>query len=160
MKSNEIVAVERPLKPSPYDKSHNRKAIGECSEAMITARLVALGYNVLKPYGDNLRYDLVIEDADRHLWRIQCKTGHLEPDEATINFSASSSYAHTRTGQAGQAHKNYQGQIDYFAVYCPATNGMYLIPIDCIQGNEGSLRLKPTASGRERNMRWAKDYEL
>jgi hypothetical protein len=48
--------------------------MGERSEAIIIGRLGYSGYTVLKPYGENQRYDLVIEDADRHFWRVQCKT--------------------------------------------------------------------------------------
>lgn len=70
---------------------------------------------------------------------------------------------HKATGelsQAGQSHRNYQGQIDYFAVYCPTTHGVYLIPIDHVQGNYGRFRLKPTTDRRLEDARWAKDYEL
>lgn len=42
----------------------NPKAIGERSQVHIMCRLLDLGYEVLTPYGDNARYDLVIEDAD------------------------------------------------------------------------------------------------
>jgi len=160
MKFSLVKENARPLKPDPNDKSRNRKAMGERSEAMITARFVSMGYNVLKPYGDNLRYDLVIEDVNKHLWRIQCKTGHIVSSGSSISFSAVSSYAHTRAGQAGQAHRNYQGQVDYFAVYCPATNGVYLVPIDHIKGNQGTLRLQAIGITRNSNVRWAKDYAI
>ena len=45
----------------------NHKAIGELSQAYIIARLIEIGYNVLVPYGDNLRYDLIIEDGEEKL---------------------------------------------------------------------------------------------
>jgi len=48
----------------------NHKEMGERSEAIIIGRLVYSGYTVLKPYGENQRYDLVIEDADRQFWRV------------------------------------------------------------------------------------------
>ena len=56
----------------------NHKAIGELSQAYIIARLIEIGYNVLVPYGDNLRYDLIIEDSEGKLQRVQCKT-QLQP---------------------------------------------------------------------------------
>ena len=150
----------RPLRPDPHNKLRSRKALGERSEAIITARLIEIGYNVLHPYGDNLRYDLVIEDATSHPWRVQCKTGHIVKSGSSISFSATSSYAHTRAGKAEQAHRNYQGQIDYFAIYCPATKGVYLVPIDHITGNQGNLRIKPVTGYQKKTVRWAKDYEL
>jgi len=48
---------------------------GDRSEAIIIARMTEVGYIVLKPLSGQYRYDLVIEDADGHFWRIQCKTG-------------------------------------------------------------------------------------
>lgn len=45
----------------PAKLKRSPKAIGECSEAMVLARLVEVGYTVLKPFGDSKRYDLMIE---------------------------------------------------------------------------------------------------
>jgi hypothetical protein len=46
------------------------KSTGERSEAIIMGRLIAAGYAVLLPFGENKRYDLVIEDADGLFWRV------------------------------------------------------------------------------------------
>jgi hypothetical protein len=72
------------------------------------------GYIVLMPYGQNHRYDLVIEDADGKFWRIQVKTGWVDADNTVVKFATASSYNHTAK-QKGWRH--YQGQCDYFAVY-------------------------------------------
>lgn len=119
-----------------------------------------MGYKVLIPYGDNLRYDLVIEDAHENLWRIQCKTGWVENEGAYIEFAAASSYYHTRAGRTGHGRKDYQEQIDYFAVYCPALKNVYLVPVDHVGKSSAILRLLPTKNNQEKNVRWAKDYEL
>ncbi len=58
-----------------FGPRQNNKTIGELSEAIIIAKLIEVGYSVLTPFGDNRRYDLVIEDADGQFWRVQCKTG-------------------------------------------------------------------------------------
>ena len=55
-----------------------KKQLGERSQAHIIARLLDSGYKVLVPYGDSSRYDLVIEDANEQLWRVQCKTAWIE----------------------------------------------------------------------------------
>jgi len=47
-----------------FGPKQNPKAVGERSQAIIIFRLLEAGYNVLTPYRDNTRYDLVIEDAD------------------------------------------------------------------------------------------------
>lgn len=160
MKSEYIEQSTKPLKPIPHKKDLSHKATGERSEAIILAKLVDIGYRVLIPDGDNLRYDLLIEDIDERFWRIQCKTGWIAPNGASIHFLTASSYAHTRTGQAGQRLKDYQGQIDFFAVHCPQTKGTYLVPIDHIEGTYGRLYLTQTANNGKREIRWAKDYEI
>jgi hypothetical protein len=138
----------------------NKKALGERSQAIIIFRLLEAGYNVLTPYGDNMRYDLVIEDADGQFWRVQCKTGWIEEDGALIEFATASSYYHTRAGRTEHGRKNYRGQIEYFAVYCPDTAKVYLVPIDHVGTTNAKLRLIPTKNKQEKHIRWAKDYEL
>jgi hypothetical protein len=105
-----------PLKPKL-----NHKAIGERSEAIIIARLLEVGYDVLVPFGDNLRYDLVIECAEGKLWRIQCKTGWMDDEKSVIKFATASSYNHT---MKNKKWKDYRGQCEYFAVYCAETRGV------------------------------------
>jgi hypothetical protein len=141
-------------------EKHHPKATGELSQAYIAARLIEVGYKVLAPYGDNLRYDLVIEDAEGAFWRVQCKTGWIEGDGAYIEFSTASSYYHTRAGKTAYGRKAYRGQADYFAVYCPALEQSYLIPVEQVGKTNAMLRLLPTKNNQEKKIRWAKDYEL
>lgn len=148
-------------KPTPrYDINRNHKAIGEYSEAVIKAKLIEIGYGVYNPFGDNLRCDLLIEDINGEFWRIQCKTGWTKPGGVYIHFLTASSYAHTKAGQAGERLRDYQGQIDYFAVYCPQTRGIYLIPIDHISGTHALLCLTQTANSHTEKVKLARDYEL
>ena len=41
-----------------------KKQLGERAQAHVIAKFLEVGYNVLVPYGDSSRYDLVIEDAE------------------------------------------------------------------------------------------------
>jgi hypothetical protein len=141
----------------PPKPKQNHKAIGERSEVIIMAKLVEVGYEVLKPFGDNLRYDIVIEDADEKFYRVQCKTGWMDEGKTVIKFATASSYNHT---MQNKGWRNYRGQIDYFAVFCPENRGTYLIPIDHTGGTQMNLRLTETKNKQEKNIRWAKDYEL
>ena len=56
--------------------------------------------------------------------------------------------------------RHYQGDVEYFAVYSPDTDKVFLIPIDHVGTTQANLRLFPTANNQEKNVRWAKDYEL
>lgn len=136
----------------------NHKAIGELSQAHILAQLLEAGYHVLLPYGDNLRYDLVIEDAEGRLLKVQCKTGRSNGEY--ISFTPASLYYHTRAGRTTYGSKAYHGQIDYFAVYCPETKGVYLIDVKQTGTSQVNLRLTPTKNKQEKYVRWAKDYKL
>ena len=143
-----------------FGPRQNNKTIGELSEAIIIAKLIEVGYSVLTPFGDNRRYDLVIEDADGQFWRVQCKTGWVENDGAYIQFKTASSYCHTKAGRTSHGRRDYRGQVDYFAVYCPDKGKVYLLPVDHVGTASASLRLQPTANKQEKNVRWARDYEL
>jgi|SRR5579863_6932610 len=144
-----------------FGPKRHTKSIGQHSEAAIITKLLEVGYNILIPYlGENLRYDLVIEDADGRFWRVQCKTGKVDSNEEVIDFKAASFYYHQRKGGTSYIKRDYHGQVDYFAVFCPDTRGIYLIPIEQVTTNSMRLRLHPTRNNQEKNVRWAKDYQL
>ena len=65
-----------------------------------------------------------------------------------------------RSNTRGAFARSYVGEVDYFAVYCPANNGVYFIPIDEVPGAAGSLRISPTENNQAVRVRWAHDYEL
>jgi hypothetical protein len=137
----------------PTLKTDN-KSVGERSEVIIMARLYEMGYQVFMPLGENQRYDLIIEDDDEHLYRIQCKTGRLSC--GSIAFNTASTYFHHNKG----SRRDYRGQIDYFAVYSPDIKKVYLVPVDHVGITEGRLRLEPPKNNQEKHVRWAKDYEV
>ena len=131
----------------------NTKAIGERSESTVFAALLRTKPCVLLPWGDNQRYDLVFEE-DGKFNRVQCKTGVLVG--GAVRFPTRSTYAHR-----GRPSRGYRGEVDYFGVYCPQTDKVYLVPIDDTAGNrETSLRVDTPRNGRKTNIRWAKTYEL
>ena len=137
-------------------KRHTQKT-GDISESAAIHRLLQCGYVVLTPYGQMHRYDLVIEDADGKFWRVQCKTGWLNEDQSVILFHTASTDNYTAK-QRG--YRNYRGQCEYFAVYVEALNKVYFIPVDQVSSVKGTLRLTPSKNNQEKNIRWAKDYEL
>ena len=122
----------------------------------IMAALLEAGYAVLLPFGENTRYDLVIDDGVR-LGRVQCKTGRLR--HGAIRFSACSSYAHLPNPK--MVRRDYLGQIDYFAVYCPDTVGVYLVPVgEARVRRQGSLRVRPPLNNQKQGIRTASNYEI
>jgi hypothetical protein len=132
------------------------KAVGDRSTLAIMAVLETVGYAVFLPFGENTRYDLVIDDG-RTLSRVQCKTGRLR--QGAIRFGACSTYAHHPNPKV--IRRPYLGEIDHFAVYCPDTTGVYLIPItDIAVRRQGALRVDPPRNCQRLRIRYAADYEI
>jgi hypothetical protein len=112
------------------------------------------GYRVLTPFGVNHRYDFVLDMGDRFL-RVQCKTGRLR--NGAVMYTTHSTRCNTRRVY----QRGYTGQLDLFAVFCPDTGRVYVVPLDQEPTHtEGTLRIDPPADGQSRRIRWAKDYEL
>jgi PD-(D/E)XK endonuclease len=132
------------------------KTIGDRTTTAVMLALQEIGYAVLVPFGENTRYDLVIDDGVS-LMRVQCKTGRLRL--GSVIFRTCSSYGHHPNPKILRRH--YGGQIDFFGVYCPETEGVYLIPIEHVP-NEASaaLRVLPTRNRQRHKIRWAAEYEI
>lgn len=130
----------------------NSKAIGERTEGMILGKLMSLGNIVLMPFGNNQRYDLVI-DVDSKFLKIQCKTATFK--NGCVFFNTCST-----NGFNGKT-KNYRGQIDFFIVYCPQIQKFYQVPVDSVGIKSGILRVdNPNRTTKGCSIRWAKDFEI
>ena len=132
------------------------KTKGDRTALAVMIALQDAGFGVALPFGENTRYDLVIDDG-RSLARVQCKTGRLR--EGAVRWNACSNYAHHANPRMAQ--RDYIGEIDYFAVYCPETSGVYLVPIQHAQvRTKGSLRVRPPRNNQRRLIRLAREYEI
>ena len=147
-----FVPGARDLGRCPHRASHPVD-VRHRSETAILAALVEHGFDVLLPWGINRRYDMVLDLGDRFL-RVQCKTGRLK--NGVVEFSARSIRSTTIT----TLMRNYVGEIDYFAVYCPANRGVYVVPCDQTTLSNVYLRLEPATNIPTKRIRWAADYEL
>lgn len=129
----------------------NPKAIGERSEAVIIAKLLMRGEVVLRPFGDNQRYDLVV-DRNGVFVRIQCKTGRIK--NGAVLFSCCSN-------AGGYNKRSYHGEIDFSAVFCPENGNVYMVPVDEVPKTLAFLRFEKTESkGPKSTIRWADKYIL
>jgi hypothetical protein len=131
----------------------NTKAIGDLSELEVARALARAGYLVSKPLGDSYRYDLIIDDGDV-LSRVQVKTGRLRG--AVIKFACSSSHSH----RGGVSSRSYRGEVEYFAVYCPDTDKVYLLPESEGSRTSAHLRVAAPRNSQSKRVKWASQYEL
>src|SRR5277367_3948741 len=119
----------------------NTKAIGDATVAMVLARLALKGKTVLTPYGDKDRFDLVLYE-DEKFSRIQCKTGRLK--NGNVKFSTRSVYSY---GKGKSVIRQYEGQIEFYGVYCPEINSVYLVPVS--EAKTRSTRSLPLEKAKE-----------
>ena len=130
----------------------NPKAVGERSEGMVLAALLKARKVVLMPFGDNQRYDFVIDEGGVFK-RIQCKTAQLK--KGVLRFNTCSSQPHLAAGK-----RDYRGQIEAFAVYSPDLDEVFIVPVDEVGTGTGILRIEPPKNGQMKGVRMAKDYIL
>jgi hypothetical protein len=138
--------------PAPELSAHPVE-VGHRSELAILGKFVRLGYRVFVPFGVNHRYDLILDLGDTFL-RVQCKTGRYR--SGSVRFRTHS----TRSNRRGVFTRNYDGEIDLFAVYCPDLDRAYAVPVEVASRGECALRVDPTANNQSKKIRWAADFEL
>jgi hypothetical protein len=131
------------------------KDIGDRTTLAVMLALHDAGYQVSTPFGENTRYDLVLDDGTT-LTRLQCKTGRMRL--GAVEFATASSYAHHPNEKLTQRH--YRGQVDAFAVYCRETGGVYVIPIEELPLDRAYLRVREPLNGQRKRIRFAEDYEI
>jgi len=135
--------------------AYNPKKTGERSEGMVLAALLRAGKVVLQPFGDNQRYDLVIDEGGTFV-RVQCKTARLSRNKKALEFATCSSSVHRKGG----SRRDYRGQADQFGVYSPELDKVFLVPVDEVGLRSATLRLEPSANHQKRGIRHATEYEV
>ena len=116
------------------------------------AALLKSGFNVLIPFGDRNRYDVVIE-LNGKFERIQIKTGREVGGVIVYNTSSSTRVLGQRT------EKGYRGQIEKFAVYHRERDVVYMVPVELSADGKGSLRLSRNST-RGPRPQYADDFIL
>ncbi|WP_293028579.1 group I intron-associated PD-(D/E)XK endonuclease [Natronococcus sp.] len=112
----------------------NTKQVGDETEAKIMAALIAEGYTVSVPFGDNESYDLVL-DTGTALKRVQYKTGWIEDD--VVRFKTTSK----TTSNGEVVRTDYEDKIDAFAVRCRDTEQLYWVPSEDAGAKSTYLRV-------------------
>jgi hypothetical protein len=137
---------------------------GLAAHLAVAQRLIELGFEVLEPVGNHLRYDLAIyvpasSGEKAQLVRIQCKSAWLSRDRTCLLFNA-----FNLGGEGKRQKRGYHGDVEYFCIYSNDLRKVYMIQVDECPVGETNLRLEPTGK-QGKNMysagvRWAKDYEI
>ena len=139
-------------------EDYNPNDIAALSQAKVATALIESGRVVLVPWMQVLRYDLVIEEHGRFS-RVQCKTAQLF--RGAIYFRPQSLRAAKSESGWNRVAAGYQGEIDFFGVYCPDNSKVYLIPLN-EANTRGTcfLRIDPPKNNQQKRIRWAEQYEV
>jgi ABC-type Fe3+/spermidine/putrescine transport system ATPase subunit len=133
-------------------ESVNSKDRGDETEARAIREFVSSGHSVSIPFGDNDKYDVVVDNG-QSLYRVQCKTAWKNKPE-TIRFNT-----HSQTTRNGEYHeRTYQGDIDAFLVRHPETEQLYWIGVE--DATEQKMELRFDAAIDHPSINWAEDYEF
>lgn len=132
----------------------NTKDKGDIAEAFAIARLLQLGYSVSVPFGDNQRYDLIV-DKGGELLKVQVKYCSIR--KQVIEVPLASVYSLKNENVIRHYEKT---EIDIVLVYCPDTEKLYWIDFHSID-NRYSIKLRFDKKGdNQRRVKLAEDYEF
>ena len=126
---------------------------GAIAEAAIVKACIDLGLEVLRPFGEGRRYDLVIDNGAQ-LLRAQVKWAVRRG--AVIHADLGTS-RYTPNGYVTTTYR--PEEIDGFALHCQETAQSFWLPIGEFSGRQAvHLRLEPAANGQRGSIRWAAEY--
>jgi len=133
----------------------NTKQKGDIAESKFISLLIEKGYNVSVPFGDNTKYDVVVENENKELEKVQVKHGNHCGDIIKFNLESE-----TSTNGKRNRVSYTKDEVDWFGVYVPETDRYYRIPFEDTPKTEMWLRLKPPKNNQIERVNLARDYEL
>jgi Holliday junction resolvase-like predicted endonuclease len=126
------------------------KLKGDIAEAFVTYTLREKGFNVLIPWGEDARYDLVSE-KNGVFKRIQVK--YVTPKDGTllVSFRSSNNYSIIHYSSK---------DVDIIAAYSSEQKKVYFIPLGSVSNRHScKLRLTPTKNKQKKFVIPASKYE-
>ena len=134
-----------------WDHFKSYKQRGEWVELQFMAQAASRGLSVLKPHGDSLQYDVVIDSAG-HFLRVQVK-----------GFSAHSGrggyLVRLRRGAEGTDQHYHAEDLDLFAIYILPVQAWYLIPSARVLLPKPKIWLRLYPDGPPRNGRHTAEHD-
>lgn len=143
-----------PSRSEYFDQLSETQKRGQATEAILKMEFTLRDIPVLVPEYDNEPYDFVIEFADS-TYKIQAKTAYRHSD-GTVRFETVS----TRARSEGYERDGYEGLIDYFAVYNPVLDEIYLVGIDEASSGKMEIRFREPANNQQAGINWHTDFVL
>lgn len=122
------------------------KIIGSIAELRVAAEVLAQGYAVLFPFGEDNSYDMVAECKGLY-FRIQCKAGRVL--NGSIEFSTAKSFNNQKYADT---------DVDVFATYCQETGDIFFISKTECGKRQKTLRIQPSKNNQRAGVHFAEYY--
>src|SRR5229473_2644700 len=127
-----------PVSESGPQKKYDTKHKGELAELEFILKATKKGFPVSKPYGENQRYDVIVDGGIR-TWRVQVKTSSVTRDNGFFVRA----HRRTRNGSIPYTPK----EIDFLAAVVHE-DIWYIIPIKALAGRL-NLNVYPLVAERD-----------
>ena len=119
---------------------------GDIGELLVMSKLLKEGYWVSKPFGDDCPYDILADDKQGNIKRIQVK--YSTPKNGVVRVHLSSS---------GKSYKNQH--IDWVIILNAETEEIYRIDPSEFPNEAGIyLRTKPAKNNQTSGVKLAENY--
>ena len=130
----------------------NPKRRGSQYESAFVTQALKRGLDILEPYGDYMPYDVMVQNADGRIQRVQVKgTGARIKGKPGYKIIAAS-------GNTGKTPLNPE-EVDVLAAYVELEDTWYLIPIKKLKGNV-SVYLNPNTKRNGRYEVWKEAWNV
>ena len=126
----------------------SKKKKGDVAELAVAAHCVKNGYRILFPYGEDVRYDFVIESKGLFK-RVQVK--YVTPKSGALEVSC-------RSSNNWATHAYSVDEIDILGVYDSISEMVYFIDVKIIGKRSIKLRLLASKNSQTKGIRYAEDY--
>ena len=130
----------------------NTKRRGSQYEAAFVTQALKRGLDILEPYGDYMPYDLMVQNVDKRIQRVQVKgTSSQIKNKPGYKVIAAS-------GNATKTPINPE-EVDVLAAYVEPEDVWYLIPVVKLTGNV-SVYLNPNSKVNGRYEVWKEAWNV
>lgn len=127
---------------------------GITTELICMQKFIELGYIVSVPYGNNSRYDLLVDNG-KTIWKVQCKTANLNQNGS---YTIQTCNKVSTTTQRRTKHYT-KDEIDF--IVSLIDDQLVVIPVEFIESSTSrSFRIEPPKYGSKSRCNLIKDFTV
>lgn len=140
------------------NQTQDTKLRADIAESAVITELLRRGFNVLRPVGDRLPYDVGI-DLNGKLIRLQVKSAWYEVSKRLYTVDA----RRTKTNRRRMRRAWYAvGDFDFAILYVPKENVCYVMPVETFMSYRSGISLveRDTRQREPRSVQFRERWDL